>query len=167
MTNRDCTAMAADPENILYPHFITHNALNGIAEDTDDYTATHKPVRLSCDELKSYIKHRLADRKELPVRLHVLFDDLYRLLEQQKEIDAFDLLVELILLADQEPARLLSALFAVLDNEAVCNLEPKTISNTGAFIHGALHRKIVRWDLQHYHEQHQSKTINKSGGPSK
>lgn len=64
----------------------------------------------------------------------------------------FDLLVELILCADIDPAQCLSALLAVLDDEALINLERNTVANTGAFIHDALQRDSVRWQLEAYHE---------------
>lgn len=152
MTNRDCTAFASDTGNILYPVFLNNTEKHGIAEDSDEYETTHTPIRLSGTALNSYIKQRLEDRKELPVRLHGLFDDLSLQLRQREEIDVFDLLVELILLADREPARHLSSLLAVLDDVAVNNLEPGTIAETGAFIRDALQHDIVRWYLQNYHE---------------
>ena len=51
-------------------------------------------MKLACKELKTYFEQRLKRRKMLPVRLHILFDDLNPLLRQHKQIDVFDLLVE-------------------------------------------------------------------------
>ena len=155
MTDHDCTSFAADSGNILYPAFFINTERYSVAEDSDEYDSSHKPNRLSCETLNSYINHRLEDRKELPVRLHVLFDELCILLRQRQDIDVFDLLVELILLADQEPARHLSTMLAVLDENAIANLESNTIARTGAFIHDALQQDVVRWYLQNYHEEQQ------------
>ncbi|MCZ6672419.1 MAG: hypothetical protein O7C75_05700, partial [Verrucomicrobia bacterium] len=61
-------------------------------------------------------------------------------------------LVELILFADKDPAQYLSALLAVLDDEALINLERNAVSNTGAFIHDALQRDSVHCQLEAFHE---------------
>ena len=155
MTDCHSTASPANPGNILYPSCFKRTVIHAIAEDADEYAATENPIHLSCEALTRYIKHRLEERKELPVRLHGLLDDLSLLLRQRDEVDVFDLLVELILLADREPARHLSALLAVLSDEALIELEPGTIAGTGAFLHDALQQDVVRWYLQNYHEEKQ------------
>ncbi len=109
-------------------------------------------MKLSCKKLGLYLSQRLKDQRTLPIRIHVLLDDLNPFLHQQKQVDVFDLLVELILCADIDPTQTLSALLAVLDDEALINLDHGTVANTGGFIRDALQRDSVRWQLQAYHE---------------
>ena len=156
MTTRDCTANPADLKNtaFLYPVISSSKPLH-VAEDSDEYDAVpiiDETMKLSCKKLKRNLEQRLKHQKTLPIRIHVLLDDLYPLLRQHKQIDVFDLLVELILCADIDPAQCLSALLAVLDDEALINLERNTVANTGAFIHDALQRDSVHWQLEAYHE---------------
>jgi len=161
MTTCDCTALTADLKNIpyLYPVISSSKSLH-VAEDSDDEYSenlaappvTDEAMMLSCEKLKTHLEQRLKYQKTLPIRIHVLLDDLYPLLRQHKQIDVFDLLVELILFADKDPAQYLSALLAVLDDEALINLERNAVANTGAFIHDALQRDSVRWQLEAYHE---------------
>jgi len=156
MTTRDCTANLADLKNtaFLYPVISSSKPLH-VAEDSDDYDAapkTDEAMMLSCKKLKNHLEQRLKYQNTLPIRIHVLLNDLYPLLRQHKKIDVFDLLVELILCADIDPAQCLSALLAVLDDEALINLERNTVANTGAFIHDTLQRDSVRWQLEAFHE---------------
>ena len=121
------------------------------------HSPKQSPVRVSSKALKAYIAQRLDEQRTLPTRLHVLFDDLNPRLLEHKQIDVFDLLVELILHADNDPAQYLCALMAVLDEEALFNLAPLTIAHSGAFVRDAMKRDSVRWHLQHYHDKQNNK----------
>ena len=112
---------------------------------------------LACKSLKRYLDQRLKDQRTLPVRIHILLDDLNPLLRQHKQIDVFDLLVELILCADNDLAQYLCALLAELDNEALINLERDAVANTGVFVRDAMKRDAVRWQLQAYHDMQKDK----------
>jgi len=167
MTNRDCTAKPADLKNTpyLYPVIASseplpkHLQINEDDEDYDTAPKTDKAMQLSCKKLKAYLEQRLKHQKTLPVRIHIVIDDLYPRLRQYKKIDVFDLLVELILRADQDPAQSLSALLSVLDDEALINLERNDVANAAAFIRDAMKHENVRWLLQDYHErQEEAKT---------
>ena len=157
MTNHDCTANAADLKSTpyLYPVAALSNPLH-IDEDDEDYDVapkTDKAMQLSCKKLKAHLEQRLKHLNTLPVRLHIVIDDLYPLLRQHKKIDIFDLLVELLVCADRDPAQYLSALLSVLDDEALINLERNDVANAAAFIRDAMKRDDVRWQLQDYHER--------------
>ena len=157
MTTFDCTAKPANLKNTpyLYPVIASFKPLH-INEDDEDYDATpkaDKAMKLSCKKLKAHLEQRLKHLNTLPVRLHIVIDNLYPLLRQHKKIDVFDLLVELILKADQDPAQSLSALLSVLDDEALINLERDDVANAAAFIRDAMKHESVRWLLQDYHER--------------
>ncbi|MCZ6803461.1 MAG: hypothetical protein O7D86_05895 [Proteobacteria bacterium] len=166
MTTRDCTAISADLKNTayLYPVISSSKPLHVAEDSDDDYDAvpkTDEAMMLSCKKLKTHLEQRLKHQNTLPIRIHVLLDDLYPLLRQHKQIDVFDLLVELILYADIDPARCLSALLAVLDDEALINLERNTVANTGAFLHDVLQRDSVRWQLEAYHDMQEKEEEKK------
>ncbi len=157
MIKHDCTANAADLKNTpsLYPVIALSNPLH-INEDDEVYDTapkTDKAMQLSCKKLKAYLEQRLKDQKMLPIRIHILIDDLYPLLRQHKKIDVFDLLVELIMWADKDPSKSLSALLSVLDDDALINLERDDVANAAAFIRDAMKHDDVRWLLQEYHER--------------
>ncbi len=166
MTTHDCTASSADLKNTpyQYPVIFSSNPLH-INEEDEDYDAVPKPdkaMQLSCKKLKAYLEQRLKDQKTLPIRIHILIDDLYPLLRQHKKIDVFDLLVELILWADKDPAQSLSALLSVLDDEALINLETNDVANAAAFIRDAMKHDDVRWLLQEYHERQEEAKVEDS-----
>ena len=119
-------------------------------------------MKLACKELKNHLEQRMKQQNTLPVRIHVLLDDLNPLLHQHNQIDVFDLLVELILFADDEPAQALCALMAVLDNDALNNLDRDAVANSAAFIRDAMKQKSVRWQLQAYHDMHKGKMKQKN-----
>ena len=157
MTKHHCTAKPADLKNtpFLYPVIASTNLLH-INEDDEDYDTapkTDKAMQLSCKKLKAYLEQRLKDQKTLPIRIHIVLDDLYPRLRQHKKIDVFDLLVELILCTNRDPAQSLSALLSVLDDEALINLERNDVANAAAFIRDAMKHESVRWQLQDYHER--------------
>ena len=157
MTTHHCTANTADLKNTpyLYPVIASFNPLH-INEDDEDYDTvpkTDKAMQLSCKKLKAHLEQRLKHLNTLPVRLHIVIDNLYPLLRLHKKIDVFDLLVELILRADQDPAQSLSALLSVLDDEALINLERNDVANAAGFIRDAMKHETVRWLLQDYHER--------------
>ena len=150
MTNQHSPRVDNDLENSTYPAIVSNADLYHVAEDADDYVT---PIRLRTKSLKAYLRHRLEERAGLPNRLHMVIEDIQPLLDRHKDIDVFDLIAELILLADKEPARYLSALMAALDDDALIELEPRTIAESGAFIHDAMQGEQVRWDLEHYHDE--------------
>ncbi len=110
-------------------------------------------MKLPCKKLITYLEQRLKDQKMLPIRIHVVLDDLTPVLRQHKKIDVFDLLVELILCTNRDPAQSLSALLSVLDDEALINLETNDVANAAAFIRDAMKHEDVRWLLQDFHER--------------
>ncbi len=120
-----------------------------------------RTMKLACKELKTHLTQRLKDQNTLPVRIHMLFDDLNPLLRQHKQIDVFDLLVELILCADNDPAQHLCALLAVLDDEALINLDRNALANCAAFVRDAMKRDSVRWQLEAFHNMQKGKKKRK------
>ena len=158
MTNRNCTATTAETGNTTYPTLVSNSTAYHIAEDEGPYkNQPTTPLRLSSKDLKAYITERLEAQRDLPVRIHMVLDDLAPYLRQHKKVDVFDLLVELILLADYDPAQYLSALLAVLDDDALIDLEPMNIKQTGEFIRDAMKRDAVRWHLKNYHDEQKGK----------
>lgn len=109
-------------------------------------------MRLLCDELSNHFTKRLTEQRTLPTRIHILFDDLTPVLRQRKRIDVFDLLVELILYADQDPAQYLCAIMAVLDDEALIDLERNAVANAATFIRDAMKQDSVRVQLRAYRQ---------------
>ncbi len=161
MTTYDCTAKPADLKNTptLYPVITStksnhrHQQINEDDAEYDVVPKTDKAHLLSCKKLKTHLQQRLKDQKTLPIRIHIVINDLYSLLHQHKKIDVFDLLVELILWADKDPAQTLSALLSVLDDDALINLEPNDVANAAAFIRDAMKYEEVRWQLQEYQDR--------------
>ena len=119
-------------------------------------------MRLACKELKTHLSKRLDQQRTLPTRIHILFDDLIPLLRQDKQIDIFDLLVELILYADHDPAQYLSSLLAGLDDETLINLDRNAVANAGGFIRDAMKQDAVRVQLQAYRRMQKGKKKQKA-----
>ena len=109
-------------------------------------------MKLNCRELKTHFTAQLDKHKALPTRVHILFDDLNPFLSQHKKVDVFDLLVELILYADNDPALYLSTLLAALDDEALIELDRNAVSNAGAFIRDTMKQDWTRIQLQAYRQ---------------
>lgn len=98
-------------------------------------------------------------------RLHKLEDHLssrvQSLLEEivaknkggSDEVDLFDLLVQLILSADKDPASLIANLMVPLDNEAASQLEEWTLSSAGAFLKDYLKRDYILYILNSIPEE--------------
>ena len=106
-------------------------------------------MKLACKELIIHLDQRLElDKQMIPMRMHRLFDEFNSFLRQRKKIDVFDLLVELILHADNEPAQDMCALLAVLDSDALLELEQFDVVNAATFIRDAMRKESVRWYLQ-------------------
>lgn len=156
MTNRDCTASTADLKNTtyLYPVISSSNPLH-INEDSDDYKAKpskkNKPqtMQIDCKALQRHIRKCIKPHKHiLPMRLHQTLDDLNLFLEKRQTIDLFDLLIEFNTRIDEQPAREMIALMAVLDAEALNNLNEYDIMNAASFIRDTMDYKLVRWHLE-------------------
>ena len=114
-------------------------------------------MQIDSTTLKYHLQQRLKKHK-MTLRIHHLLDEeLAPLLEQQQQIDPFDLLVELILLADEQPARYLCALMIALDTNVIEHLEQYDIVNAAAFIHDTLQKDTVRGDLSCYRNQQAAK----------
>ncbi len=165
MTTHDCTANTVDFKNIsyLFPLDSRSSALD-IAEDTDEYEVNPSTddalpsMHIHCETLQTYLRQQLETHKHsLPMRSHQLLDELTPLLEQHKTIDLFELLIELIFLADEEPAQDMCALLAVLDGDALSRLEEFDVSNAAAFIRDAMRHDFVRWHLQDYKTRQEKK----------
>jgi hypothetical protein len=82
------------------------------------------------------------------MRLHQTLDDLNLFLEKLQTIDLFDLLIEFNTRIDEQPAREMIALMAVLDAEALNNLNEYDIMNAASFIRDTMDYKLVRWHLE-------------------
>ena len=155
MTAHDCTAKLADLKNTpyLYPVISSSNPLH-VAEDSDEYSV--KPLnkmRIDTVSLKHYIEQHLESHKPgLSLRIVRLFDDLTIGLKQHKELTLFELLVELTLYADKEPALNIIALMAVLNNSALFELEEFDIVNAATYIRDTMRKDTIRWQLKDYRE---------------
>ncbi|MCZ6803626.1 MAG: hypothetical protein O7D86_06790, partial [Proteobacteria bacterium] len=89
MTTRDCTAISADLKNTayLYPVISSSKPLHVAEDSDDDYSEnlgaapkTDEAMMISCKKLKAHLEQRMKYQKTLPIRIHVLLDDLYPLL---------------------------------------------------------------------------------------
>ena len=120
-------------------------------------------MKLACKELNAHLDKRLKWHKNMmPIRVHQLLDDLNPLLRQHKQIDVFDLLVELILLANKDPAQELCALMTALDGDALIELEQFDIMNAASLIRDTLKQDTARWHLQEYHDRKKEKKKQKN-----
>ena len=89
-------------------------------------------MKLPRKKLNRYLQQRLKQCDHLPIRIHAVFDELRLFLQyhhQSKQIDVFELIIELVLRTDQQPAQDMAALLAVLDGNALCNLEEHDVVN--------------------------------------
>lgn len=121
-------------------------------------------MKLACKEIVTHLDHRLElDKHMIPMRMHRLFDDFNSFLRQQKKIDVFDLLVELILHADNEPAQDMCALLAVLDSDALLELEQFDVINAATFIRDAMRKESIRWYLRDYQSEQTRKKKKRKG----
>jgi len=115
-------------------------------------------MKLACKELITHLDHRLElDKRMIPMRMHRLFDEFNSFVRQHRKIDVFDLLVELILHADKEPAQDMCALLAVLNSDALIELEQFDVINAATFIRDAMRKESVRWYLRDYQTEQSSK----------
>jgi len=169
MTNRDCTASTADLKNTsyLYPVISSSKVLN-VAEDDDDYKV--KPLKkdkaqsmqIDCKALQRHIQQRMEPHKHiLPARLHETLDELNLFLEKRQTIELFDLLIEFNIRNDVQPARDMIALMAVLDADALNNLEEYDIINAASFIRDTMEYQFVRWHLEDVKKREQPKKKRK------
>jgi len=160
MTAHDCTAKPADLKNTpyLYPVIASTIPLH-VNEDDEDYSskslnkAALNKLRIDTVILKRYIEQQLDIHKgNISLRIVRLFDDLTTGLKQRKEISLFELLVELTLHADEEPAQNMIALLAVLNNSALFELEEFDIVNAATYIRDTMRKDTIRWQLKDYRE---------------
>ncbi len=164
MTTYECTTNPVVLKNTptLYPVNSSSKPLH-VAEDSDDYgedsgskplnKAALKNLRIDTDSLKRYIEQQLDTHKDsLSLRIVRLFDDLTIGLAQRKEITLFELLIEHTLYADKEPAQDMCALLAVLNNDALIELEEFDIVNAATYLRDTMKKDMIRWHLQDYRE---------------
>ena len=80
-----------------------------------------------------------------------MFDELRLFLQyhhQHKQIDLFELIIELVLRTDQQPAQDMAALLAVLDGRVLINLEEHDVVNAAGFIRDSMQHDYVRAQLK-------------------
>ncbi len=82
-------------------------------------------------------------------------------MKQHNELTLFELLVELILHADKEPAQDMIALLSVLNNNALFELEENDIVNAATYIRDTMKKDMIRWQLQDYRETQAEKEKGK------
>ncbi|MCZ6803657.1 MAG: hypothetical protein O7D86_06945 [Proteobacteria bacterium] len=109
-------------------------------------------MKLPCKKLKAHLEKRLKQHNRLPTRIHVVFNDLKPLLYERKQIDVFDLLVQLIMLSDKTPARALCSLLALVDGDALNHLESDAVASIAAFVRNSMSGDVVTWLLQDIEE---------------
>lgn len=82
--------------------------------------------------------------KHLPTRIYSTLNELIEKdLKGDNEIHIFEILVRLILRADQQPASIIADLMTLIHSDDVSVLEDWTISNSGAFLKDFLQRDYV------------------------
>ena len=117
-----------------------------------------KNLRIDTESLKRYIEQQLEIHKDsITNRIYRLFDDLIIGLVQHKEITLFELLIEHTLYADKEPAQDMCALLAVLNNDALIELEEFDIVNAATYIRDTMKKDMIRWHLQDYRDEQEAK----------
>ena len=157
MTEYNCTAKPADLKNTpyLYPVISSSKPLH-INEEDEEYSsnkAALSKLRIDTVSLKHYIEQQLDNHKgSISLRIVRLFDDLTIGLKQHKEITLFELLIELTLHADEEPAQNMVALLSVLNNSALIELEEFDIVNAATYLRDTMKKDLIRWHLQDYRE---------------
>ena len=117
---------------------------------TDKTVKSIVELRLSVPALKALIEHWLDEAGAcLPERLYgVLSDFCLFELSDEGEIEAFDLLVRLILRADRLPVKLLAEFLSVFDEDAEELPDRLTVANAAFVIKGSLEREQMLRNLE-------------------
>ncbi len=118
-------------------------------------------MKLPCKKVNRYLQRRLKQCHRMPTRIHIVFDELNSLLLQDKKIDIFELVIELILQTDQSPAQDMANLLAALDGSALCNLGDHDVANAASFIRDTMLTDYVRWQVQEIKTMQQEKLKQK------
>ena len=169
MTTQECTTNPVVLKNTptLYPVISSSKPLH-INEDDEEYcskpynTATLSKLSIDIENLKHYIEQQLGNHKgSLSLRIVRLFDDLTIGLKQRKEISLFELLIELTLYADKEPAQDMVALLAVLNSSSLFELEEFDIVNAATYIRDTMKKDMIRWQLKDYRETQEAEAKEK------
>ena len=75
----------------------------------------------------------------------------------------FELLIEHTLHADKEPAQDMCALLAVLNNDALIELEEFDIVNAATYLRDTMKKDSIRWQLQDYRETQEADHMDVEG----
>ena len=105
----------------------------------------------------------IYDHLDISLRIVRLFDDLTIGLKQLKEITLFELLIELTLYADKEPAQDMCALLAVLNNSALIELEEYDIVNAATYLRDTMKKDMIRWQLKDYRDTQEDDHMDVGG----
>ncbi|MBT4762896.1 MAG: hypothetical protein HOO06_14475 [Bdellovibrionaceae bacterium] len=93
-------------------------------------------MKISTQELRNELTQKQGELKHhLPSRISLLLDELKdKELSKVSEISIFELLVRIILKADEEPAQNIADLLIPLNGESSLQLDNLTISSSAAFL---------------------------------
>jgi len=170
MTAYDCTAKPADLKNTPYLYPVISSSIPLYVNEDDENYSSKKPLnkaalsklRIDTVSLKHYLEQQLDNHKgSLSLRIVRLFDDLTIGLKQRKELSLFELLIELTLYADKEPAQDMVALLAVLNNSALFELEEFDIVNAATYLRDTMKKDMIRWQLKDYRETQEEEAKEK------
>lgn len=106
---------------------------------------TSQTLKISSSELSNLVELKLDElSKRLPDRIaFVLREFIEQDLNEIGEIDLFEVLVKLLLKADEDPASLITDLMGVLHKDDCSQLEDWTISKCSGFIRDFLKKDDV------------------------
>lgn len=105
-------------------------------------------MKIKLNELREDIKSKLNQLDvHIPIRIRQIFDDLHAD-ERDGEVELFDILVRLILKADEGPASLISNLLSLVDSENISQLDQWTISNSATYLRDFLKRDYILYILE-------------------
>ena len=95
-------------------------------------------MKIPMNPLKSHIEAKLNQfQDDLSQRIYLILEEFIKedLNQQaQEEIDCFQMLIELILKADQTPALLIADLLTLVDSDNCCHIDHWTLTESASFL---------------------------------
>lgn len=110
-------------------------------------------MKLSRTQIAKDIKFEMEKMNcHLSLRVQSLFEEILNQIgdksDNSADIDLFEILVRLVLIADKEPASIVANLMVPLDNGSAGDLEEWTLSNAGAFLRDYLRKDYMLYILK-------------------
>lgn len=96
-------------------------------------------------KLKTHIEHNIHKHNlELSLRLNFLLEEIKNIESDEKgNIELFELLLQIVFIADQGPAQIISNLLIPINSECSYLLDQGTISEAASFIRDFLKKDFI------------------------